>query len=150
MKELEKYMLLDELENWEKDGGVLQEKDGECRYCRQTKWVKIPVGWTKEEINEYITETCDCDLGNGYRIRKKRKKRAHNRIRFLFGEKSEFGAVEEQTEELLHKIVELVGNEVILGATVDIGNGVKAQITMTSKETIKITRKKAEKSTYEE
>ena len=51
---------------------------------------------------------------------------------------------------LLHEVVELVGDGEAKGATVEIGNGVKAKINATNNGKIKITRTKAERSAYEE
>ena len=50
----------------------------------------------------------------------------------------------------MHEIVEVIGDLEIQGATVKIGNGTKAEISMTAKDKIKVTRTKTEKSAYEE
>ncbi|MCI8483476.1 MAG: hypothetical protein HFH41_03940 [Lachnospiraceae bacterium] len=142
-------MLVDEMKKLREEHEPMTARPGECRFCGQTAVENAPEGWTQGQVDEFITEVCRCNEGALYRIRKKQKERAHERIEFLFGEKSEFGVTPEKAEQLLHESVELVADREVQEVTVNIGDGVKAKINITQKDTIKITRQKAEKSAYE-
>ena len=131
-------------------GGMMETRTGACRFCGQAMVEEMPMEWAQEDINEYVTEMCSCDSAAYYQRKKKQKERAHERVVFKFGEGNQLEVTPERAESLLHEIVELVGDEEIRSATVEIGNGVKVKIGYTMKERNKITRTKAEKSAYEE
>lgn len=141
-----KDMVLDE----EKCGEPMEVRTGACKFCGQTAIKRALMKWTDEEVDELVTETCECTEAEFYTARKRRKERAHNRIIFLFGEGNKFETVPERAEQLMHEIVEVIGDLEIQGATIKIGNGTKAEISMTTKDKIKVTRTKTEKSAYEE
>ena len=139
-------MVLDE----EKCGEPMEVRTGACKFCGQAAVKKVLMKWTDEETDELVTETCECMEAELYTEKKRRKERAHNRITFLFGKGNAFETVPENVEQLMHEIVEVIGDLEIQGATVKIGNGTKAEISMTAKDKIKVTRIKTEKSAYEE
>ena len=149
-RERGKHMLLDKLKECEGSGGLMEARTGVCRFCGQQAIEDMPLEWTTEEADEYAAETCDCASASFYQRKKRQKERAHNRIAFLFGEGNQVEVVSEEVEGLLHEVVELVGDGEAKGATVEIGNGVKAKINATNNGKIKITRTKAERSAYEE
>ena len=45
----------------------------------------MPMEWAQEDINEYVTEMCNCDSAAYYQRKKKQKERAHERVLFPSG-----------------------------------------------------------------
>lgn len=105
--------------------------------------------WQQEEINELVTESCECLEARIYTAEKGQKERAHNRIEMLFGEGNNIVAVENVVLELLHNVIDPICEGHIAAVTVDIGNGVKAKININAKGNIKVGRTKTDTSTYE-
>lgn len=143
-------MLYDDLRKEKESGKELATKTGACRFCGQIGTLEVPPEWTEAEVDELVTETCECAEASYYSSRKSRKERAHVRIEELFGQgDTQTGAVSEGAVELLHLAVDKVGDEQVLSVTVDAGGGVKASIKLTNKDTIKATRTATAKRTYE-
>lgn len=79
----------------------------------------------------------------------KPKERAHNKIDLLFGENNTTVIVPDAAVDLLHKTVYPICEGFIQSATVDMGNGIKGKISITTKGIVKVTRTKTNTSTYE-
>ena len=143
-------MLKDIVEKAERNraGGVITGY-GSCRFCGQQATHKVMEEWQQEEINELVTESCECLEARIYTAEKGQKERAHNRIEMLFGEGNNIVAVENAVLELLHNVIDPICEGHIAAVTVDIGNGVKAKINITAKGNIKVGRTKTDTSTYE-
>ena len=143
-------MLKDIVEKAEKDRvrGVTTGY-GSCRFCGQQATRKVMEEWKKGEIDELTTETCDCIEARIYAAEKSQKERAHSKIELLFGENNGVVATRDTALELLHNTIDPICEGVIAGVTIDMGNGVKAKINITSKGNIKVGRTKTDTSTYE-
>lgn len=144
-------MLKDRLEEEKKSRRKLVSEVGGCRFCGQTEAVEVPPEWTEDEVDELVTERCECWEAESYARRKRRKEQAHERIDLLFGEgeNKESEPIQGKALELLHDAVEKAGDEDIVSATIDTGNGIKAAIKLTDKGTIKVTRTQTKKNSYE-
>lgn len=110
---------------------------------------KVLSEWSQEEIDELATETCECVNARIYTHKKSQKERAHNKIDLLFGENNTTVIVPDAAVDLLHKAVYPICKGFITAITVDIGNGVKGKINITSKGNVKVARTKTDTSTYE-
>lgn len=84
-----------------------------------------------------------------YAHKKGQKERANARIDLLFGKANKSVTVPDAAVDLLHKAVYPVCEGFIQSMTVDIGNGVKGKINITSKGIVKVARTKTDTSTYE-
>lgn len=110
---------------------------------------KVLCEWNQEEIDELATETCECVNARIYTHKKSQKERAHNKIDLLFGENNTTVIVPDAAVDLLHKTVYPICEGFIQSATVDMGNGIKGKISITTKGIVKVTRTKTNTSTYE-
>lgn len=99
--------------------------------------------------SELATETCECVNARIYTHKKSQKERAHNKIDLLFGENNTTVIVPDAAVDLLHKTVYPICEGFIQSATVDMGNGIKGEISITTKGIVKVTRTKTNTSTYE-
>lgn len=145
-----KKMLYDDLRKEKEARKKLVTEHGVCRFCGQMEALEVPPEWTEAEVDELATETCECAGASYYSSRKSRKERAHVRIEELFGQgDTQTGAVSEGAVELLHLAVDKAGDEQVLSVMVDAGDGIKASIKLTNKDTIKVTRTATAKRTYE-
>lgn len=103
---------------------------------------KVLCEWNQEEIDELATETCECVNARIYTHKKSQKERAHNKIDLLFGENNTTVIVPDAAVDLLHKTVYPICEGFIQSATVDMGNGIKGKISITTKGIVKVTRTK--------
>ncbi len=110
---------------------------------------KVLSEWSQEEIDELATETCECIDARIYAHKKSQKERAHSRIDLLFGAENKAVTVPDAAVDLLHKAVYPICEGFITAITVDIGNGVKGKINITSKRIVKVARTRTDTSTYE-
>lgn len=104
--------------------------------------------WESKELDEAATELCDCPDAEIYTKKKMRKESAVKAIKKQFGQQSDNGA-DEDIIETLNLVVDLIVENKINSATIDIGNGLKAKIGITAKGFIKVERAKLEKQTQE-
>lgn len=143
-------MLYEQVEKREKEsfGGVVTAT-GSCKFCGQVATRKALEEWGQEDIDELATETCECLDARIYAYKKGQKERANARIDLLFGKENKSVTVPDAAVDLLHKAVYPVCEGFIQSMTVDIGNGVKGKINITSKGIIKVARTKTDTSTYE-
>ena len=133
----------------EQRGGGVTTKTGSCKFCKQAAMRKVLCEWNQEEIDELATETCECVNARIYTHKKSQKERAHNKIDLLFGENNTTVIVPDAAVDLLHKTVYPICEGFIQSATVDMGNGIKGKISITTKGIVKVTRTKTNTSTYE-
>ncbi len=122
---------------------------GTCKFCGQQAACKILEDWTKAEKNEAATESCECPEAKWYTAKKEQKERARNRIIMLFGESNGVVSCGETVMELLNNIADEICEGRIKAATINIGDGVKAKLNITSQASIKVERTKTDKSAYE-
>lgn len=142
-------MLADIVEKAERTAGGVTTKTGSCKFCKQAAMRKVLSEWSQEEIDELATETCECIDARIYAHKKSQKERAHSRIDLLFGAENKAVTVPDAAVDLLHKAVYPICEGFITAITVDIGNGVKGKINITSKGIVKVARTKTDTSTYE-
>lgn len=141
------YKQVEEREN-EGCGGVVTAT-GACKFCGQAAARKALEEWGQEEIDELVTETCECFDAGIYSLKKGREERANVRIELLFGEGNQSVVVPDAAVSLLHGAVHPICEGLIKSITVDIGDGVKGKINITSKGSIKVERTKKDTSAYE-
>lgn len=142
-------MLYEQVEEKEACGGGITTVTGSCKFCGQVATRKALEEWSQEEIDELITETCECVDARIYVHKKGQQERANTRIDLLFGKDNKSVMVPDAAVILLHKAVNPVCEGFIQSITVDIGNGVKGKISLTSKGIVKVVRTKTDTSTYE-
>ena len=143
-------MLYEEVEKREElhQGGIITGT-GTCRFCQQVATHKVLEEWPQEKIDELVSETCECIEARIYAAKKGQKERAHERINVLFGPDNGAVHVPEAVTDLLHESVYPICERYVQNITVDMGNGIKAKISMTNGGIIKVVRAKTDTSTYE-
>lgn len=142
-------MLKDILDKHLKNKLYVISATGECRFCRHIATNKALPEWDEEEINELITEACECDDARTYTHKKGQNEKAHNRIEALFGKENKTIVVPDKAVELLHNAVCPVCDELLVSVAVDIGHGIKGRISITPKGIVKVARTITNVSTYE-
>lgn len=81
--------------------------------------------------------------------KKGQKERACKAIEEQFGQQADTEEADEPIRNLLKHIAELIAEEKLDSASLDIGNGLKAKLSITSKGYIKVERQKTEKAVQE-
>lgn len=143
-------MLTEEIKRMERDHpGKVITGYGTCKFCGQQAACKMLEDWTEEEENEAATENCKCPEAKWYTAKKEQKERARKRIIMLFGENNGVVSCNEAVLELLNNIANEICEGRIKAATIDMGDGVKAKLNITSQANIKVGRIKTDTSTYE-
>lgn len=143
-------MLTDKITDIEKrEPGLLVQRTGACRFCGQMATLEAPETWSDEDIDELATECCKCQEAEDYAYKKRRKERAIEAIIHQFGPYQETGIIREGTMELLAEIADQVVEAKIQSGTIEIGEGLKAKISMTAKGAVKVERSKTEKESKE-
>lgn len=137
-------MLRDKVKNYDE----LITVNGSCRFCGQMMTVEVPDSWNEEMINELVVEKCECNDAVGYTGLKRRKERAHEKIRILFGDGAAV-PVDDKAEKLLHMAADAALEWDIEKITVDIKDGTKGNIKRNAKGNIKIERSESSKNAYE-
>lgn len=122
---------------------------GTCKFCGQQAACKMLEDWTKAEKNEAATESCECPEAKWYTTKKEQKERARRRITMLFGKNNGVVSCDETVLELFNNIAGEICEGRIEAATIKMGDGVKAKISIASQGNIKIGRTKTDTSTYE-
>ncbi len=143
------YEQVEKREKEERGGGGVTTATGSCKFCRQVATCKVLDEWNREEIDELVTETCKCVDARIYVNKKRQKERANHQIDLLFGENNKSVTVPDAALNLLHEAVNPICEGIMQCMAIDIGNGVKGKINITSKGIIKVARTKTDKSTYE-
>lgn len=93
-------------------GKKLIEKTGMCKFCGQTKFMKVPEEMTGEELNDQVSFECRCEAGKIWRAGVEDEKRLKGMIEELKGISfallnATYPKVEELVNELVPKMVEL-------------------------------------------
>lgn len=142
-------MLKDVIEKQKKSQGGLIPLTGACRYCGQIAQIEGMPQWDEDTTNEAAAELCDCIQAKIYTKKKRQKENAREAIDKQFGQQAEENETEPPVIELLETVADMVVEDRISSATIDIGDGLKAKISITSKGYIKVERTKTEKTTQE-
>ncbi len=134
-------------------GGGVATVTGICKFCGQMATRKVLEEWGRRKLTNWQLKPASVRTRGSTRIRKGRKKgqkeRADARITLLFGKENKSVTVPDAAVDLLHKAVYPVCEGFIQSITVDIGDGVKGKINITSKGIVKVARTKTDTSTYE-
>ena len=141
-------MLFKEVEKAEKERRELITVSGTCRFCGQAAARKGLPEWTQEEVNELVTELCDCSVAADYTYKKNRKERAYERIDMLFVE-DETIIVDESMVTLLREAVSPMCEGFLHSVSIDTGKGIKGKMNLTAKGGIKVARTITDTSAYE-
>lgn len=126
---------------------LLTTREGGCRCCGQIVAMEAPIGWNDNTLDEAATEQCDCERARIYTRQKKQKEKARKAIEAEFGEKG--SGINEEVEALLIDLSEKVVEMKITSGTIDIGDGIKAKIGISSKGFVKVEQIKTEKTKRE-
>lgn len=141
------YQQVEKRENESCEGVVTAT--GSCKFCGQAATRKALEEWGREDIDELATETCECLDARIYAHKKGQKERTNERIDLLFGKDNKSVTVPDAAVDLLHKAVYPICEGLIKSIAIEIGNGVKGKINVTSKGNVKVARIKTNTSTYE-
>lgn len=104
---------------------------GACHYCGQVYQFETDGRATEEQLNMWAVEKCDCINARRESKRKQKADRAKKKMEELFDE----NFLDER--ELLYKAIDLMVQDKIVKATVDVGNGIKLSVGMNAKGSIK-------------
>ena len=90
----------------------LVEKTGMCKFCGQTKFMKVPEEMTDEELNDQVSFECRCEAGKIWRAGVEDEKRVEGMITESKGISfallnNDFPEIEELVNELVPKMVKL-------------------------------------------
>lgn len=118
---------------------------GACKYCGAVIMGDYPADATNDRKIEIATANCKCEDAENERFKLREKERAKGRIKELFISKSEklgFDAPIEDKDihKILEEVVDLISEHKIRGATIDLGNGAKAKIQLSSQDKINVER----------
>lgn len=104
---------------------------GACHYCGQIYQFETDGRATDEQLNMWAVEKCDCIDARIESKRKQKADRAKKKMEELFDE----NFLDER--EVLYKAIDLMVQDKIVKATVDVGNGIKLSVGMNAKGSIK-------------
>lgn len=65
------------------------ERTGICKYCNQVQFVEASEHLTPEQVNNLVTEKCECVMASIERKKKERMKAAGNWAKETFGKENE-------------------------------------------------------------
>lgn len=121
----------------------LVEKTGACVYCGQMGAVKVPEFATEAEVDKEVSLHCDCKMAKEAVKKRMRIEQAQENVQELFGNQDEIVVC------FLKESVRLVGNDLIKKIKVDVSGNVKATISMTAKNMIKVEQSETKKKAME-
>ena len=116
---------------------------GACRFCGQIAQFKALEEFNENELDELATELCECDGAITYTREKDRRERAHQRIDELFADEDN---MTEERMTYIHGAVEPVMDGTLEKVAVTLASTIKAEIALTAKGNVKITKIKKEQS----
>lgn len=131
-REERKTMLKDKLKAYK---GEEVPKSGVGSFCGQIQCLEVPADWNEEEVDELARENCSCWEAGRYTRKKRQRELAAGVIRNEFGEN---GANAEQSViNMLTGLSEMIVDGTINTCVVDLGDGIKAKMSMTKKKASK-------------
>lgn len=145
---LKEKMIKKDDPRWEKPEG-LETQYGTCKFCGQMARIEALFPWTEEDCNECATELCTCPQSITYTSRKKRKEEGAEKIKQKFGDGAGELRQSEEIQQLLNDALALVAEEEVNKVSVNIDGMVKADINLTSKGSIKVSRTVTKKDSSE-
>lgn len=123
-----------------------------CRFCGQMMALEYErdIVLSEEELIETATLKCNCDEAKDFQFKHGQKIKAKNRVHSLFGKKAAEKEVNQSVVEILIKSVDMLANYNMNSLTIDIGRGIKAKMSLTSKGLIKVERTETVNYKFEE
>lgn len=121
----------------------VETQTGICRFCGQSGVVHPLTEWSQTAVDEAVTSQCQCREAKEYAKGKNRVQKARIRIDELFGTK-------DAVHSIMYCAVDSIEAGEIKGIIIDLGQGIKARISKTTKESIKVERSEIRKKVYEE
>ena len=86
--------------------GKFVEKTGMCKFCGQTKFMKVPESMTDEQLNDEVSFECRCEAGKIWRAGVEDEKRIQGMIEESKGISfALLNAKNPQIEELVNELV---------------------------------------------
>ena len=128
----------------------LEEYTGTCKFCGQMGTANGKAGLSETEINELITYHCGCEKAKEYAKQKEQIQKAKARISETFGPAAGEKALDENIVENLVSFVDIIAEKKTQSVTVDMGRGLKARVSRTAKDSIKVERTETVKASFEE
>lgn len=127
---------------------VLQDlKMGHCRYCGQVRTVFVET--EIEDMDEYATLNCDCAEATARRNYIARVDKLDDKINVLFGNLSP-EPVCPQIVELLKSAARACSSNALRSVSLNIDGKIKAKVTLTGNDTVKVERKDTNTYSLEE
>ena len=108
-------------------------RTGFCKFCKQPRLVDTETN-DEEIINDLATEQCDCPGALRKRKMDEERSRACEIIENLFEESNPEAA------ELLKSAIEPIQKEKIKNISIQVCSKIKASITKTTKDSLRVTR----------
>lgn len=137
-------MLADDILELEKEMPEgLEEQQGACRFCGQIRMLHTLGAMSDEMCIEAATQLCDCMEADSYTRHLRKKEKAYDRIRTVYGD------LPEDIQNVMCAAVDLMVEDRMERVTFNITGKLKAQISVTSKGNIKIDRTETRKSSTE-
>lgn len=120
-----------------------EQQLGNCIYCGQSVLLNTSGMADKEQLDKWATERCTCADAVKIQKMKRAKRSAEDNIRAMFS--NEYPEV----ADILNRTLPYIASERVLKVTVDTGRGVKGNMTVTNKGTIKVEMVTSSKRTIE-
>lgn len=133
----------------ERPEGVIMQ-DGACRFCGQMRRIDTMVQWEQDDINEAVTEICDCFDAQLYAGQKRKKERTYRIIERKFRVDGKCVFENPEVMEVLRRGADMITEGFLKSLTLDDGKKTKAKLSETSKGGIKVEKIVTEKESEEE
>lgn len=118
----------------------METRKGTCRFCGRIRLIEVPNGYTREEIDEDVTNECRCDEAKAYREKKENEERVE--VQKLSAKGTTFELFHNdfpEVEQLLNETITLLVEKKVKKLTINTGTKVTATIGI-SKGVIKVER----------
>lgn len=94
-----------------RDGEVMHDRHGMCKFCMQVLNIRTPMIWTDEEADEMATEVCLCKKSRNYTTRKNKIEHLDKALKISFGK----GTIRDTAEPVTVEAIRAVAIAVIDG-----------------------------------
>lgn len=124
-------------------------QDGACRFCGQMRRIDTLVHWDLDDVNEAVTELCDCIEAQVYTNQKRKKERAYKIIERKFRPGGQCVFKSSALMDILCRGADMITEGCMKSLVIDDGEGTKAKLSETSKGAIKVEKTVTEKESEE-
>lgn len=137
-------MLQDDLKEYrqERPEGII-ESAGACKFCGQIRQIEAIGDWKVDDLDEAVTELCDCYEARSYTQKKSRKEKAKKSI------DAQFGDLDQDALKVMHKNAEMIIEREFDSVAIGFNRTTKCKMSMTSKGNLQIKRIKTLETTKE-